>query len=260
MVWLGICAFMLAQADVGGKASAGQRAAAVEYTGAPMHIAFECRREDVEAAGLDCSKDAPCPVYLELNGLETAGAKIFAAGDFHTENATLASVMLQSMDGGRTWVEPVDRMPVTILDRVQFVDMAHGWVAGWSGNALSRDPFFLGTSNGGKTWTKLPVFEGEQEATIDQFRFDSADKGFLLMKMGEGMRHQLFETRTGGSSWELIRESDQPVPFPKGAAAENTGWRLRADGTTRAYAVERAEGASWTAAASFQVSAGVCAP
>ena len=39
--------------------------------GKPMRVAFQCSAEDMNAAGLSCPSEEPCPVYLELNGFQT---------------------------------------------------------------------------------------------------------------------------------------------------------------------------------------------
>lgn len=258
MPWLGLASLLLlAQADATPKALVYSDA--VENSGKPISLPFHCGEEEIQSAGLDCSKDRPCPAFLELNGVDAAGDKLFLAGDFHTEKATLFSVVLESFDRGATWREPYERIRTATLDQVQFVDLAHGWVSGWNGNEVPRDPFFLATEDGGKTWIKRPIFDDQRAATIDRFRFDSATTGALLVTSGAEMRHQLYETMTGGGEWSLRHESDSPILFPgdRGASAGRS-LRLRPDAKANAYAVEKATGDTWTALARFRVAAGQC--
>jgi len=74
-----------------------------------------------------------------------------------------------------------------------------------------------------------------------------------------GIRYELFETMTGGSSWTLKQASAHPVgragTFPE---PRQTGWRLRADAGAAAYRLERREGELWQTVASFLIAAGEC--
>ena len=258
MPWLGLASLLLlAQADATPKPLVYGDILA--NSGQPISLPFHCGEAEIQSAGLDCPEDEPCPAFLEWNGIDTAGDEIVLAGDFHTAKATLFSVLLESVDRGATWREPYERLRTATLDQVQFVDPAHGWVSGWNGNEVPRDPFFLATGDGGKTWIKRPIFDDQRAGTIDRFRFDSATTGTLLLTSGAEMRHQLYETMTGGGEWSLRHESDDPIPFP--GEKRNSGartWRLRADPKANAYAVEKADGDSWTVVARFRVAAGQC--
>src|SRR5438477_10888462 len=70
----------------------------LENTGKPMLAPFQCSEEDIRSAGLACSEEDPCQVYLELAALLAAGNRIFAAGNIHAESATLYSILLGSDD------------------------------------------------------------------------------------------------------------------------------------------------------------------
>lgn len=258
MPWLGLASLLLlAQADATPKALVYPDV--LKNSGQPISPPFHCGEEEIQSAGLDCSKERPCSAYLELNGVEGAGDKVVVAGDFHTVKATLFSVVLESLDMGATWREPFERIRTATLDQVQFVDLAHGRVSGWNGNEVPRDPFFLATDDGGKTWMRRPIFDDQRAATIERFRFDSATTGTLLVTSGAEMRHQLYETMTGGGEWSLRHESDSPFPFPgeRGTSAGGN-WRLRTDSKANAYVVEKANGDSWAAVARFRVAAGQC--
>ena len=128
---------------------------------------------------------------------------------------------------------------------------------------LPRDPFLLITTDGGKTWRKRPISGEPRVGAIEQFHFDSRSSGTLLIdkiQSGEnGMRHEMYQTMTGGESWTLSQVSQKPIPwkYPKEPTAE---WRLRTDAPSKAYKVERKQGERWQPVASFLVSAGECKP
>jgi len=232
----------------------------LENDGQAMHLKFECTSEDMTAAGLDCTADEPCPVFLELSGIETAGAKLFLTGNLHTQTATLYSILLESTDGARSFAEPEPRMHAVTLDQIQFVDLQTGYISGWTVSPLPRDPFFFVTGDGGKTWNKRFLFEEGKAGAIDQFRFSSPTAGIVLVDTGSGMRHQIYETRDGGSNWALQHESESPIPFPRdrSAGGSDQAWRIRADAKTKTYVLEKQEDNRWLPAARFSISAGVC--
>src|SRR3989442_172579 len=133
--------------------------APIENNGKPMRVPAICRQDDLQSLGLTCTEDEPCPLYLELSAVESAGGRLFLAGNIHTSTFTLSSILLGSADGGRTWTEPYDRVRFSALEQIEFIDMEYGWISGATLGALPRDPFFLLTSDGGKTWRLRPLFE-----------------------------------------------------------------------------------------------------
>lgn len=237
-------------------AMAGQNT--LENTGRPMAVAMECNADALQAAGLNCSEEEPCPIYLELSGVEAAGNRIFATGNVHTANATLESILLASEDAGRTWTEPTARMRFTALDQVQFVDFETGWISGANTLSAPRDPFFLLTTDGGKTWRQRPIYDESRTGVIEKFWFESRSSGTMLVDARYENRHELYETMTGGESWSLRHASADPIRFPGSKGIAISAWRLRADGPTHAFAVERSQGEHWQKVASFLVEIGKC--
>jgi hypothetical protein len=231
----------------------------IENAGKPMRVPFECTQADMVATGLSCSEDEPCPVYLELANMQAVGNKIFLIGNLHTPTTTLYSILLVSDDSGATWTEPNPRIRSTGLDQIQFFDFQNGWISGANLQGAPRDPFFLVTTDGGKTWRQRPVFDQSRLASIERFRFDSPENGSLLVDARlDNNRREFYETRTGGENWELKQSSVDPIPFPGKAAPPDSGWRLRTDAATRSYVVEKSEGNHWQRIASFLVESGVC--
>src|ERR1700722_6626614 len=53
--------------------------------GKPITLPFQCTAEDVRWAGMTCSEDEPCPIYLELSAAEGMGDHLFAAGNIHSD-------------------------------------------------------------------------------------------------------------------------------------------------------------------------------
>jgi hypothetical protein len=229
-------------------------------TGAPIALAFHCDSAQFDAAGADCTTDQPCYVYLELTALEVVGAKVFVIGNLHTRSATLASVLLESADEGKSWTEPYERLPLTALEGIQFIDFEHGWIAGETVQPLPRDPFFLVTSDGGKSWRRQFVFEDDHPGAVESFQFRSATEGSVVIDTeSPGERHQLYQTRTGGADWTLERKSASPLPQqPARLSDTNSAWRLRADEQASTYDIEKRSGEAWQAIARFAIEAAVC--
>jgi len=231
----------------------------IENSGKPMRVPFECTEADTQAAGLNCTEEEPCPVYLELSGIGAAGNKIFLAGNLHTSDATLYSILLATDDAGRSWIEPHPRMRSAGLDQIQFIDFQNGWISGANLRSTARDPFLLLTTDGGKSWHQRPIFEETRVAVIERFWFESRENGALLVdaRLDNNM-HELYETRTGGESWSMTASSAKPIAFPPSKEPAVLGWRIRPDASSRSYDVEKSDGMHWQKVASFLVSVGAC--
>lgn len=231
----------------------------LQNTGQPMRVPFQCGAEDIHSFGLTCPTRQPCPVYLDLSGLASASTRLFAAGNLHAESTTLFSVLLASDDEGKTWYEPYERIRGAGLDQVEFYDLTTGWISGAALGSVPRDPFFLLTTDAGKTWRLRPLWSDSRAVgVIDWFHFDSKTHGLLWLdrsQAGEGNPYESYESMTGGDSWSLREGTKTP---PKTAKAQPAGWRLRADPRTRSYLVERQAGERWQPVASFLVQVGEC--
>ncbi len=232
--------------------------AVLEYTGKPLRLPFECTAEDTQTVGLHCSVEEPCPAFLELSSVEAVGNRLFLTGNLHGAAATFYSILLTSADAGKTWKEGYQRLRSAELDQIQFLDFETGWIAGNYISGTPRDAFFLATNDGGSTWRRLPLFDESRPGEVEKFYFESKTVGALLLDVRYANRYELFETLTGGASWESRQTSVQPISLPKEGPAGNPAWRLRADAATHAYLVERAETGHWQKMASFLVSAGKC--
>jgi len=230
--------------------------APLENSGKPLRVAYECTAADTQAAGLGCSEEDPCPVYIELANIEAVGVKLFVTGNLHTPMATLYSVLLKSEDAGATWVEPHPRIRSSGLDQIQFIDSQNGWISGANLQGAPRDPFLLITIDGGKTWRAWPIFEETRVAAVEGFWFDSPEHGTLLIdaQLDNGKR-ELYETQTGGESWAIEQTPAESARFPKEKAP---GWRARTDAATHSYVIEKSENNRWQKVASFLVNIATC--
>jgi photosystem II stability/assembly factor-like uncharacterized protein len=230
------------------------------YAGQPIRLEATCADAELNDFGLICSENEPCPVYLELTSIEAAGSKVFIAGDFHSETATLWSLLLVSEDQGRSWSEAHARLRGVALDQVQFPDSATGYVSGRTAGALARDPFLLRTTDGGKNWKRLPLFEEGAVGLIESLRFESATQGTVRVDRGRpgAGRYAILDTTTGGDVW-TARETS--ATRPGGAAAPAaSGWRIAVEAASKSFRIERREDEAWRKAAAFAVAAGSCLP
>jgi len=186
--------------------------------------------------------------------------RIFAAGNIHTLDVTLYSVLLASEDGGHTWREAHERIRGASLDRIQFLDAELGWTSGQALSPLPQDAFLVLTSDGGKTWRRRSIFSESRVGSIQQFYFSAKDSGSLIVDRGpgaEGGRYELYESPDAGESWSIRQTSDQPLKLKPSPVAPSE-WRVRADGPTESFHIERRRGERWVSAAAFAVKLGVC--
>jgi hypothetical protein len=232
-------------------------------TGKPMTVPFQCTAEDIHGAGLDCSEDDPCPVYLELTALESTGIRLFTAGNIHTSSATLYSVLLGSEDNGHTWREFYERIRGTALDHFQFSGAETGWLSGQSIYPLPQDPFLLSTTDGGKTWRQHPIFNESRFGVIQQFWFDDPKTGALTIDRGagsDGDRYERYETQDGGDSWTIKESNVQPLRLRHVSGTSNPDWRIRADAPSKSFHLEHRAGNRWVTVSAFSVNLGSCKP
>jgi hypothetical protein len=234
---------------------------ALMNTGEPMKVAFPCAEEALTTAGMSCSDDDPCAVYLELSGVSASGKKLSLAGNLHGSSATLASVLLVSDDNGASWKEPAGRIPGAALDEVQLTDPLHGWAAGEMQVPLARDPFVLITTDGGVSWRRNSLTEEGGAGAVQRFWFDSAEHGELIVDAGrtaQGGRYALYESHTGGENWSLVSKTTQAPRLRRAPSVDDMDYRIAIDGQSHAYLFEKRDGEKWIPLASFLVQVASC--
>jgi len=225
----------------------------LENTGKPMRVAYECKAADTQAAGLGCSEDDPCPVYLELASVEAVGNKLFLAGNLHTPMVTLYSILLASDDEGKTWTEQHPRIHGSGLDQIQFIG-AQGWISGANLQGAPRNPFFLMTADGGKIWREKRVFDEDRVAAIVSFEFRDSSNGTLGIDARlDGGKSEVYNTSNGGENWVF-----NPLPADGFSNRPPPAARLRADAASHSYVIEKSENNRWQKVASFLVNVATC--
>ncbi len=236
----------------------------LENTGKPLKLPFTCPESDIAGFGMTCTEKDPCPVFLELAAVQPLGVKIFVTGNLHNGASTMYSVLVTTEDGGKTWREPYERIRSAGLDQIQFLDFETGWISGQVLLAMPRDPFFLLTTDGGKSWRKRPVFGESRVAAIEQFHFESKTQGSLIVDRTQGAetpRYEHHDSMTGGESWTVKEVSGRALRLK--VARNTTGnadWRIESDGKTKSHRVEKKEGGNWNAVVRFESQVGECKP
>jgi hypothetical protein len=230
--------------------------------GEPMRVSYACTEEDLQWAGMSCSDDEPCAIYLELNSVVPDGKKIAAAGDLHSRSVTIGSVLLLSDDSGVTWREAAARIRGSALDQLQFYNLQSGWAAGETQYPLPRDPFFLVTTDGGASWRERLVGEEGSAGSVQRFWFDSAQHGELIIDAGKtsgSSRYFSYESETGGESWSLVGMSGQPPKLRRApSSVEDPDWRARPSKDGKAFQIEQRTGDQWKSVASFLIEVANC--
>jgi photosystem II stability/assembly factor-like uncharacterized protein len=224
-------------------------------------LPFTCQEDDIQWAGMTCPENEPCPVYLELSSVGSTGSRVFLAGNVHSAQMTLYSLLLSSEDAGATWKEPLGRVRGELLDRIQFQNFETGWISGQRAVPLPGDPFLLITHDGGRNWRKVPVLPEGSPGSILKFRFDSALNGRLAMDREsndpDDPRYALYETKDGAETWKLAEASSGALKNAP-ISRDDSGWRLVAEKDGKTMAVERLAGEKWVVAARFAIQIGEC--
>ena len=232
--------------------------------GGPILLPNLCADVDLVSLGLTCSEDEPCATYLELSSLEALGSVIVLAGNLHTASTTLQSLVLVSEDGGANWREAHPRLKASTLESMQFLDFSTGWLVGHTSLALPRDPFILLTTDGGRAWRKVDLYADSRVGVIEDYAFQTAKRGWLLVDnkgSGEAGKYELYETQSGGSSWEL-REISSRIPksaLPGQRPTTATG-RVRVDDKKGVLRIEVRSGNAWRELSSFKLRLDDCKP
>jgi len=232
------------------------------FSGEPLVLPLACWEEDLLRAGLVCNDVTACSLVMELVAIGELGNTVFVMGNVHADAGTVSSVILSSDDSGKTWTEPLGRIPGGSLEVFRTVDAKHGWIGGQQWEADSSPvPFLLSTRNGGKRWVDRYLWEEDnRNGMVLEFDFEDPRHGFLIIERtnADVDPFELYETKTGGSSWN-IREvtSEEPtIPFDPIQAEDR--WRLRSETSSDAYWVEHREGDEWKPVASFAPKVGIC--
>jgi hypothetical protein len=222
----------------------------------PVHVDYTCPPEDIESFGLSCSEDRPCPIFFEVSSVDSYGSHIFVAGDIHTATTTLYGVLLSTDDGGASWEESIARQRSTAFEQFQFID-AHGWLSGQRLEPLPKDPFFMLTTDGGKSWHQRPLFEESRFGSIAQFWFDSPLSGELIFddSVGKIIDQQLFSSMTGGENWELKQTSTKALRLK---TTRTTGWSVTTTAGSPTYLIERTTNGRKETVARFLIHIGDC--
>ncbi len=235
----------------------------LQNNGKPILVPFQCTEEDIRTAGLSCTEQDPCPVYLELAAVESTGIRIFAAGNIHTSAATLYSILLGSDDNGATWREVHDRKRSSGLDHIQLAGSDTGWSSGLSLSPLPQDPFLLQTTDGGKSWREHAIFNEPRFGAIQQFYFEDKKSGALIVDHGpgsDGDRYELYETNDGGDTWNVKETNVKGIRLKVPATAPVSEWRIRADAPSKSFHLEHRQGQRWNPIASFALNLAACKP
>lgn len=238
----------------------------LENTGKPIVLPFQCTDEDIHKAGLSCTEDDPCPIYLELSAVDGAGSRVLAVGNLHTSAVTLYSILLQSDDLGHTWREPHARIRAAGLDHIQFLDAETGWISGLVVSPLPQEPFLMVTQDAGKSWRQRPVLSESAEnrfGAIQQFSFAAKNSGSLIVDRGpasDGDRYELYESPDAGENWSIKESSTKPLRLRRPPPPPSADWRARADARTQAFQIEHRTGDRWNSLAAFTVKVPPCKP
>ena len=192
-------------------------------------FAYTCTRDDIDQFGLTCDEEEPCQVFLEVAEMEAVGSTLIVTGNLHTQTTTMWGLLLVSDDGGKTWAEPAGRVKTAATEHIQFSGLAHGWVSGVMIEPLPRNPFFLATTDGGKTWRRYAMFEDTHFGSVQQFWFESEKSGELVLDGSYGLtkKYELYSTQTGGDTWDVKEVTKTQPRLTKARPRDNSTWRIR---------------------------------
>ena len=157
-------------------------------------------------------------------------AALFPSGDY---------AILRTADGARTWTRgltvPGDSHPIFM----KFFDRSTGVFA-----LLGTSPLLRRTTDGGKTWSPLPVLDST--SAVDSWSFVDSTHGWMLAD-SPSREARLYRTEDGGRSWDdlgpPVRSGDRA--YQVHFASRTTGWLTAS--VTGAYLYRTVDsGATWS--------------
>lgn len=235
------------------------------YEGEALALPLECRAEAFLRAGFTCSEADPCDMFLELVEITSMQDRVLIIGNIHSTEATIATVLLSSGDGGKTWVEPAGRVDAAGLEMIHTLDGDHAWVGGQQTTQdHASTPFLLVTTNGGAHWVRRPFWSGDEErhGAVLEIYFDDAQHGFVIIDKltSEGDSYELYESMNSGLSWSIRQvSSEMPVIRRRITAdAPEKPWRLNENRSNASYEIEHLIDGEWTKVSAFTVDLGAC--
>ena len=93
--------------------------------------------------------------------------------------------MLVSDDAGKNLDRSSRRIPGARLRTFSFSISKRVGSAATSCIPDARDPFFLISSDGGKSWRRRPVYSEPKTGAIERFRFTSKKSGQMMVDRGQ---------------------------------------------------------------------------
>ena len=124
-------------------------------------------------------------------------------------------------------MEPAARVRMASLEHIVVTGQS-GWVSGNVIQSLPRDPFFLVTKDGGKTWRRRPIYTEPTVASLEGFRFEGAQAGVAVLT-SEG-QSQRWMTTNGGDTWQISETTTGKMAALKTAAHNLLGDGLQVIG------------------------------
>jgi hypothetical protein len=242
-----------------------EKATKLAFEGEPLKLPLECRAEAFLRAGLVCSEEAPCDMFLELVDITSIQDRVVVIGNIHTPSATIATVLLSSNDGGKTWTEPFERVDAASLEMIQTVDAKNGWIGGeQTTQDHASSPFLLVTTDGGLNWVRRPIWNGDEErhGSVLEIYFDDPQHGHVIIdrQTSEGDSYELYESMNSGLSWSIRQISNEMPTIRRKIVANEPEkpWRLNENRATAAYEVEHLVDGEWTKVSAFAGDLGAC--
>jgi photosystem II stability/assembly factor-like uncharacterized protein len=176
----------------------GTTGVAIHAAGRVGGPAFVLRSLDAGATWRSTDLGAQAGMVLDVKFFDEANGLLFCGSDAATERSN--ALILRTSDGGSTWVQAYrSARPYELTWKASFAsrDVGYATVQNYNPDTAVAQRHVLKTSNGGRTWTELPLVA---DYAVREFGI-----GFVNEREGwVGTTTGGFETRDGGASWQRI--------------------------------------------------------
>lgn len=155
--------------------------------------------------------------FQEIGRLSEFSDSVFFIHFFNENEGILnkGPVILRTEDGGDNWTPVFSNSGPEGLNRLQMVSHLIGYMSGGSTYDGFSSGVLLKTTDGGKSWVKLPITSSQ----IMAIHFVSSTIGFYVNFEGE-----IYKTKDGGENWSKQGNIEEGLPTGITFTNENIGY------------------------------------
>ncbi len=163
------------------------------------------------------------------------GEMVLLGGSYRTPAHAYRSLLLRSLDGGKSWSEIEEWMTGCHVGEIYFFDAMRAWfITAWSVEGTQAPYYIFRSADKGKTWRRseqeMPAAKSIGLSYVTDFFFESPLRGEITFVSTVGDM-QTYRTLDGGVTWRILTtqkiDPDQDLGSRRSPRAAGTASRPR---------------------------------